>query len=137
MFNTLKGQTIHYEHTNSKEEIDSIASTNGLIVEYFEYKATNGISGGAATILYKNLSQAAENLKTSHNADITGITYVFAKGRAADMQELSQNSDVVLADVGFLKEIDEEKARGNTIGQSLPPNLYQQYQEHELGAKTP
>lgn len=128
---------VSFKKLMSQEEIDSITSANKISVEYFEYKATNGISGGAATVLYKDISEAAEHLKKSRGAEITGITYIFAKGKASDVQNLSKNNNVILTDVGFLKEIDEQKTKGITMGQSLPPNLYAQHQIRGINVNSP
>lgn len=127
---------VSFKHPMIQAEIDEIITLHSLKVDYFEYVATNNVSGGASTIAYPNLEKAQEGM--TRDATIIGATYLLAFGKASEFEKLNQNDDVILADIGFFIEIEEARRQGEiAYSPNTPRNLYQEFSSLGLLAEPP
>ncbi|MGI0014196.1 MAG: hypothetical protein ACREBU_12260 [Nitrososphaera sp.] len=116
--------SVSFERPMTQVEIDEIVAAHRLKVDIFEFLATNNVKGVASVSVYPNLQKVQENVE---DATVIGITYIVAFGEVAEFEKLNRNQDVILADIGSVKEIFEERAKGNIAWETPPPNLYGWY----------
>jgi hypothetical protein len=69
----------------TKSEFGEITSRYGINIEYFEYRATKNITGGASTEVFADIDELENDLRARHDAEIIGVHNLLARGQSEDL----------------------------------------------------
>ena len=87
----------------NKTKFNSITSShNGIRLEYYEYLATNNITGGVSTELFPDITDLENDLKTRHNADLIGVSKIMVRANSDDLRVFSETNRDNISEMKFI-----------------------------------